>query len=125
MMYNSSSMRNMVKSFIREYGIQITWQEASTETNSRGVSVSTAGNTKVTAKVLFLKERFNPMKAITTVIGLSHDHSRYLITLPEVNIMKDLIVTDNHGIKWKLGPVDWIDIAGKPVAKQASLLEVN
>jgi len=125
MIYNSSSMRNMVKSFIRAYGIQITWQETAIETNSRGVNVPSAGNNTITAKVLFLKERFNPMKATTIAIGLSHDHSRYLITPPETNIIKDLIITDNHGIKWKLGPVDWIDIAGKPVAKQASLLEVN
>jgi len=121
----SNSMLDMVKSFTKIYGIQITWQEPVIEMNSRGEEVPSSGDKTVTAKVLFLKERFNPMKAIMASIGLSHDHSRYLITLPEVNITKDLVITDNHGIRWKIGPVDWIDIAGKPIAKQASLLEVN
>ena len=119
------SMLNMVKSFIREYGIYVSWQEPIVEKNSRGEDVLSAGDQKVTAKVLFLKERFNPMKAAAAAVGLSHDHSRYIIALPEIKIRKDLIITDSHGIRWKLGPVDWIDIAGKPVAKQAPLQEVG
>jgi len=122
----SNSMLNMVKSFTKMYGVQISWQEPVLEKNSRGKEVLSNGDETVTATVLFLKERFSAMKTIlASSIGLSHDHSKYLITLPEVNITKDLIITDHHGIKWKLGPVDWIDIAGSPVAKQAALLEVN
>jgi len=121
------SIIDMVKKFTDLYGVDVTWQEPVTLTNSRVKPINTNNSdTTKTAKVLLLKEKFNPMKIIDTgVIGLSQDYTRYLLVLPEVEIMKDLVITDNHNMKWKLGFIDWFDVGGVPVCKQVSLSEVQ
>jgi hypothetical protein len=120
------NMINIVKRFTTQYGVNVTWQEPEITTNSRGKPVTNKSETTKSAKVLLLKEKFNPMKIIDTgVIGLGQDYTRYILALPDVEIKKDMIITDNHNMKWKLGFIDWFDIGGVPVCKQSSLTEVN
>jgi len=118
------SIINMVKRFTRQYGVKITWVELKTEENSRGVLVTTESEIPMSATVLILKEKYSVLKAIQVAVGISQDYTRYVLTLPDVAIKKDMVITDNHGMTWKLGVVDWFDVGGVPVAKQASLLEV-
>jgi hypothetical protein len=116
---------NMIKRFIKQYGVDIKWNEQEMQKNSRGRA--TASNTEIikSAKVLLLKEKFNPLQVINTdAIGLGQDYTRYLLAFPEVGIKKDTVITDNHNMKWKLGIVDWFDVGGVPVAKQSALIEV-
>lgn len=121
-----SSMINMVERFTNQYGVHITWNEPVITFNSRNNPVSSNTGPIKTAKVLLLKEKFNPMKVFDTgIIGLGQDHTRYIMALPDVDLKKDMVVTDNHAIKWKLGFIDWFDVAGTPVCKQATLTEVN
>ena len=121
---NARSMLDLVAGFTREYGVVVTYQEQETELNSRGVPIVKQSDVIKSVKVLLLKEQFSVLKPIQTVAGLSQDYTRYIVTLPDVDIKKDMIITDNHNIKWKLGIVDWFDIGGVAVAKQASLIAV-
>lgn len=120
------NMINMIKRFTDQYGVNITWQEPVITNNSRGIPVENSTGKSKSEKVLLLKEKYNPMKVIdTNVIGLSQDYTRYILTLPEIEIKKDMVITDNHGMKWKLGFIDWFDIGGISVCKQSSLTEVQ
>jgi hypothetical protein len=120
------NMINMVKRYTDQYGVNVSWQEPIITTNSRGIPVKNGEGELKSEKVLLLKEKFNPMKIIdTNIIGLSQDYTRYILTLPEIEIKKDMVITDNHSIKWKLGFIDWFDISGTAVCKQASLIEVQ
>jgi len=121
---NPRSIINLVKRFTRQYGVKITWLEPSETLNSRGVVVGDENDNEKSAIVLLLKERFNPLDPRSAVMGLTQDYTRYILTLPEIKIAKDVIITDNHGMKWKVGIVDWIDIGGTTVYKQASITEV-
>ena len=118
------TMLSLLKRFTQDHGVIVSWKEASEEINSSGVTVTSGNGEIITAKVLLLKERFNALKSLEAVSGVSHDYTRYILTLPEIDIRKDVVITDNHGIKWKLGIVDWFDIGGVSVAKQAKLMEV-
>jgi hypothetical protein len=121
----AKSIIEIIRKYTRSYGIIITWKEPAQTTNSRGVPVLGQAGEDKQAKVLFIKEKYNLMKDVVMALGLQHDHSRYLLTLPDVAIQKDLTITDNHNQKWKLGPVDWFDIGGVPVCKQVPLTEVG
>ena len=121
---NAHGMISLVERFKQKFGVLITWTEQAVETNPRGAQVASAGTVSRSAPALLLKDRFNPMKAMAGAMGLTHDHGRYLLVLPCVGIRKDLVIADNHGIRWKLGPVDWFDVGGVPIAKQAAMLEV-
>jgi len=120
----AATAATMVKKFTAKYGVVVTWNEPGEETNSRGVTVFAPSLVTRSAKVLLLKEKFSVLKSMQAAIGLTQDYTRYVLTLPCVEIKKDLVITDNHGAKWKVGVVDWFDIGGKAVAKQASLTEV-
>jgi hypothetical protein len=122
----AENMINMIKKFTDQYGVDVTWQEHEETINSRGKPINNKSQIIKSAKVLLLKEKFNSMKVIdTNAIGLSQDYTRYLLTLPEIDIKKDMAITDNHNIKWKLGFIDWFDVGGVPVAKQSSLTKVQ
>ena len=109
-----------------EYGVTVTWQDTSITKNSRGTPITENKGKIKSAKVLLLKEKFNILQTIdSNVIGLTQDYARFILTLPEIDIMKDLIITDNHNRKWKLGVVDFIDIGEIIVMKQAQLTEVQ
>jgi len=94
------------------------------EENSRGHLVTTDGEITKLATVLILKEKINPLNPQVNVAGLGQDYTRYIMTLPDVDIQKDLVITDNHNMHWKIGIVDWFDVGGVCVAKQAKLIEV-
>jgi hypothetical protein len=116
---------NLVKEKTNQYGVDITWNENRKVENDRGVTIKEETDIVKSAKVLLLKEKFNPTQVINTgAIGLSQDYSRYIITLPEIEIEKDLVIIDNHNRKWKLGFIDYYDIGGIVICKQASLTEV-
>jgi hypothetical protein len=116
---------NMVKKYTDEYGVNVTWNETETINNSRGIPVSNKTSETKSAKVLLLKEKISPIQVINTnAIGLSQDYARYILTLPDIEIEKDTAITDSHNRKWKLGIIDYFDIGGVPVCRQASLLEV-
>ena len=117
---------NMIKRFTDSYGVTVFYNEQVVTLNSRGREVtSNTGDTK-TVKVLLLKEKINLLQEINTeAIGLTQDYSRYILTLPEIDIKKDMIITDNHGMKWKLGIIDWFDIGETVVAKQAPLIRMD
>jgi len=115
----------MVKRFTDQYGVNVSWQNKEIKTNSRGIKIEETNGEIKSFKVLLLKEKFNPLQVIDTgVFGLSQDYTRFILTLPDIEIVKDLIITDSHKRKWKLGIVDWFDIGGVTVAKQATLTEV-
>jgi hypothetical protein len=117
---------NMIKRFTDQYGVNVTWNKIELINNSRGVPIPNETDEIICAKVLLLKEKFSPMQIIdTNIIGLSQNYTRYILTLPDIEIMKDMVITDSHNTKWKLGVVDWVDIAGVPVCKQAALTEVQ
>jgi hypothetical protein len=123
---NPQNMINMVKRFTDQYGVNVSWREPEITNNSRGIPVSDKSEITNSAKVLLLKEKFNSMKIIDTdSIGLSQDYTRYVLALPEIEIKKDMVITDNHNTKWKLGVIDWFDVGGVPVCKQSALTEVN
>jgi hypothetical protein len=128
---NPQNMINMVKKFTNQYGVNVTWQELEVTNNSRGIPVVNKSEITNSVKVLLLKEKFNPIKTTDmkisdiNVIGLSQDYTRYIIVLPEINIKKDMVITDNHNMKWKLGVIDWFDVGGVSVFKQSALTEVN
>jgi len=123
---NAEKMIAMIQKFTDQYGVLITWQSNETTTNSRGVKVKTSNEIIKSAKVLLLKEKFSPLQVFDSgVFGLSQDFKRYILTLPDIEIKKDLVITDNHKMKWKLGIIDWFDIAGTPICKQSSVMEVN
>lgn len=113
----------MVIRAMKKFGVRITWKVPLQEYNSRGVLVNTESEMERSAIVLLLKERFSVLKSLETVVGLSHDYTRYLITLPSIDIKQGTIITDNHDKLWKVGVVDWVDVAGKPVFKQMQLIE--
>ena len=119
------SIVNLVTKFTKLYGVSIIWEEQETVLNSRGQPISKGTAVQKTARVLLLKEKFSVLQPIETVIGLSQDYARYLLTLPNIGIGKDLIITDEHNRKWKTGIADWFDIAGKPVCYQLALTEVK
>jgi len=120
------SIIKLVKEKTEQYGIVINWNASEAAVNSRGRSVLNNNGEVKSAKVLLLKEKFAPLKIIdANTIGLSQDYARYLLTLPEVEIKKDMVITDNHDRKWKLGFIDWFDISGVPVCKQTTLTEVE
>jgi len=120
----ATRMIALVHRFTAQYGVTVTWQEQTEEINSRGAVIAVNNGPMKSARVLLLKEKFTTLKSFTEVFGLTQDYTRYILTLPNVDIKKDIIITDNHGMKWKLGIVDWFDVGGVSVAKQASLLEV-
>jgi len=122
---NPRNMINMVKKFTDQYGVTVTWQEQETTVNSRGRPIEAESGIPKSAKVLILKEKYSPLQAIQVSTGLSQDYARYILALPDIDLKKDMVVTDAHNMKWKLGIVDWFDIAGVSVAKQAALTEVN
>ena len=123
---NAKNMINMVKRYIKQDGVNITWNEVETVKNSRGIETANKTSEIKSAKVLLLKEKFNPLQVIdTNIIGLSQDYARYILTLPETDIKKDMVITDNHNMKWKLGIVDWFDIGDVSIFKQSALTEVN
>ena len=121
---NAAGMINLVKKFTNKNGVKITWTEQTLVENSRGELVPSDTGVSKSATVLILKEKFNVLKPIETSVGISQDYSRYVFALPDVDIKKDMVITDNHGMKWKLGIVDWFDVGGVPVAKQSALTEV-
>ena len=114
----------LVSRFLRKYGREITWLKQVEETNSRGKTVMADGTETVSATVLILKERFNPLNPQLGPVGITHDYTRYVLALPDVELRNGMVITDNHGMRWKLGIVDWFDVGGVSVAKQASLTEV-
>jgi len=119
------SIIKMVKNKIDQYGVTVSWQKIVTKNNSRGRPIDETTDEKIYAKVLLMKEKYNPLQIMDSkIIGLTQDFTRFILTLPDVEIMKDLIITDNHEKKWKLGIVDWFDIGGVPVCKQSALTEV-
>ena len=118
------SVINMVRRFTRRYGVPISWIAPVMEENSRGHLVTTDGEITKLATVLILKEKINPLNPQVNVAGLGQDYARYIMTLPDVDIQKDLVITDNHNMHWKIGIVDWFDVGGVCVAKQAKLIEV-
>ena len=121
----SQRMIDMIKRFTDKYGVEIKWNEQGVTTNSRGVEIPINKSEIKTERVLLLKEQYNPLKVLDTgVIGLSQDYARYLLTLSDIDIKKDLIITDSHNRKWKLGAIDWFDVGGVPIAKQSALTEV-
>jgi len=123
---NATSMINLVKKFTKQYGVEITWTESAVqEYNSRGVPVLGMPEVEKKATVLLLKEKFTVMSDFESVIGLAHDHARYLLLLPKIEIEKDTVITDTHGKRWKTGSPDWFDIQGKPIARQIALTEVE
>jgi len=123
---NPDEIIEMIKGMTLEYGVNVTWQSNAVKTNSRGIKIEETNGEIKSAKVLLLKEKFDPLKPIDSgVFGLTQEYARFIIVLPDVEIMKDLIITDNHNKKWKLGIVDWFDIAGKEIMKQSALTEVN
>lgn len=120
------NMINMIKKFTDQYGVLVTWTEFETTINSRGQTVQSNTEIVKSSKVLLLKEKYNPLNIINSnIIGLSQEYARYLLVLPEIEIKKDMVITDNHNIKWKLGFIDWFDVGGVPVAKQTTLTEVK
>jgi hypothetical protein len=123
---NPQSMIDMVKRFTDQNGVNVTWQKPEITNNSRGMPVLNKSAITTSARVLLLKEKFNPLKVINTdAIGLGQDYTRYILALPEIEIEKDMVITDNHNMKWKLGIIDWFDVGGVPVCKQSALTEVN
>ena len=122
----AENILDMIKRYTDQYGVDISWNKTETVNNSRGVSIENKTDEIKSAKVLLLKEKFNPLQIIgANPIGLSHDYARYVIALPEIDIKKDMIITDNHNMKWKLGVIDWFDIGGTAVCKQSALTEVK
>jgi len=119
-----ANAKDIVKKFLRNYGVPVTWVEKVEETNSRGKVVLVDGTETKTATVLILKEKFNPLNPQLWAGGITQDYTRYVLALPDIPLAKDLVITDNHGMRWKLGIVDWFDVGGVSVAKQASLMEV-
>jgi len=115
----------MVQRFTRRYGVPVSWVEPIMEENSRGYKTATEGEVTKLATVLILKERFNPLNPQVAAFGLTQDYTRYILTLPNIGIAKDIVITDNHGLKWRVGVVDWFDVGGVAVAKQAKLTEVT
>jgi hypothetical protein len=117
---------NMIKGKTDEYGVTVSWQDTKVTKNSRRVTTTENTGEIKSFKVLLLKEKFNLLQVIdSNSIGLTQDYARYILTLPDIPILKDLIITDNHNKKWKLGIVDWFDIGGVAVLKQSALTEVS
>jgi len=114
----------MVRRFTDKYGVRITWQQMMRTENSRGIEIFEPSGSVQSAIVLILKEKFTVITSIEVSIGLSQDYTRYVLALPSVDLKKDMVITDSHGMKWKLGTVDWFDVGGVPVAKQAQLMGV-
>jgi hypothetical protein len=122
----AGSMIKLVKKFTKASGVMITYYEQEMGTNSRGQPIPIGEPIQRTAKVLLIKEKYNPLQVINLAgIGLSQDYTRYIIALPGIPLKKDMIVTDNHNLKWKLGIVDWFDIGGKEVCTQVPITEVS
>ena len=120
------NMINMIRRFTDQYGVTVTWFENEEKENSRGKTLNIKSENAKTSKVLLLKEKFNPLQVIDSgVFGLTQDYTRYVLTLPDVEIKKDMVITDNHGMRWKLGIIDWFDIGGVSIAKQSALTEVK
>jgi hypothetical protein len=118
-------MVTLVKKFVDSYGVPCHWFRYAPALNSRGEKISGGTPTGINQKVLLLKQHYNPIKDREMPIGVSPDFTRYVLTLPDTDIQKDDVLTDSHGLRWKVGPVDWFDIGGTPVCRQAPLLEVN
>ena len=104
----------------------ICWNPMIEQEDSRGDKIMVPGEQVQTAKVLFIKERFNPLREIAAVMGITADPGRYLITLPEIRILKNTIITIiGDGSKWKAGTPDLFDIAGQKIAWQIALTEME
>ena len=122
---NANDAKEMVSKFIKKAGVEIQWRKSVTTLNSRGVPVTHPGDELVTERVLLLKEKFNPLHSTDAPIGMALDTARYIICLPDTPLVKDDIVTDSHGNSWRLDVLDWFDVSGVPVCKQAPVMRVD
>ena len=123
---NPVSMINLVKRFTNQNGVSISWHEMVEQEDSRGDKIMVPGEQVQTAKVLFIKERFSPLRELAAVMGITADPARYLITLPDIRISKNTIITIlGDGTKWKAGTPDLFDIGGQKIAWQIALTEVE
>jgi len=120
----AAGVKSMVERNTRKYGITITWPEQIMELNSRGIPVPTEGEAVKSARVILIQDKYSPLNAMGTSFGISVDMTRYLITLPNVEIKKDMIITDNHGQQWRVGFVNHADVAGITAAKWAYVTDV-
>lgn len=114
----------LVARFLRKYGRKITWRARVEKTNSRGIAVAADGEETERAAALLLKERFSPLDPKSGLAGLTQDYARYVLALPDVALQRDMVIADDSGMRWRLGIVDWFDVGGVTICKQASLTPV-
>ena len=120
----SGSVIALVKKSVAKYGVTVSWKEAIMELNSREELVTLPGSNTITEKILLLKEKYNPIRDGNMSVGMVPDLARYILALPDSRILPEIVVTDQHGDKWRLGPIDWFDIAGTAVCKQCPVERV-
>jgi hypothetical protein len=123
---NVASRARLVKRMVHEYGVVCTWERHALIDNGIGTLVpddSTVAT--LSARLLLLTQNSNPKQWISAPGGLSIDYSKYVMALPDVDVQKDDVITDNHGNQWKVGMPDVIDVKGVIIAKQAVITRVN
>ena len=122
---NLRNMKNLVAKNVRTFGQEVKWTEFPLVEGERDNMVPDTSNpVNKSARVIIVKEKYSPISSFSSQIGLNFDATKYLICLPEVELKKNMIITDSLGQKWKTDVVETWDIAAAPVAKISSLTEV-
>jgi len=121
---NPRNMKNLVAKNVKTFGEQCSWSEFEMIENDRGIPVPSETETIRTARLIIVKQKYSAISSFASSLGLSFDQTMYLICLPEVQIQKNMVITDSQRQKWKLDVVEPWAIAGIPVAKISALTEV-
>jgi hypothetical protein len=119
---NSVSISKTVKRMIKENGVVCHWNRYLTHDNGYGTEImDTDSAVPLYAKVLLLNQSDNPKYDAIVSTGLSANFTKYVLMLPDIDMRKDDIITDNFGFKWTVGTFDYIAVGTKKVAKLAPL----
>jgi hypothetical protein len=119
----AAGMRKLVKKFTAQYGQEFRWEHFAMVDNGFGKLIpdDESGPVALAARVLLLSEQFSPEKYGEGAAGLTVTFAKYVMALPDVDLMENDVITDVNDMKWKCGAFSPIDVAGGLVARQAPL----
>ena len=123
---NPANMLRLVRRNVQTFGQNISWNDFPLIEGEREQMVpDTANPIARQARAIIVKEKYAPIASFAASIGISFDSTSYLIGLPDLQIEKNMVITDESNQKWKLDVVEPWRIGSTPVAKISSLTEVS
>ena len=118
-----------IKQLIDINPVKITWQRYPLKENARGemITDTDAAQVEFSAWVRLSRQKGGVQNTSIASTGLTTNLSMYLLTLFDVDIREDEIITADAGLikKWKVGVVDELSVEGECYAKQAPLVRAD